>query len=49
MITLKDIVYILLFHCSVALLKRFIAEGVYWDIANNRLTYKNKTFCLILI
>ena len=45
-ITLKDTVYVPSFHYSVALLKRFIAKGVHWDTANNRLTYKDKTFCL---
>jgi hypothetical protein len=46
-IVLNEVAYVSSFHTSVASLDRFIAKDVHWDTKDQRLTYKDRTFCTL--
>jgi hypothetical protein len=44
-ILLQDVAYVPSLHTSVVSLRKFIQKDVHWDTQQNRLTYKDHTYC----
>jgi len=44
-ILLRTVAYVPTLHTSVVSLRKFIKQDVHWDTQQNRLTFKDKTFC----